>query len=158
MITKPLASPVALAVSLGLAACGGTSAAPSTARSHAGKAVRSRPTTLYTVAMTGAAETPPGAPHGGGIAIIAFHGASKVCFRFAHLHGFIDATVAHIHTGTVGHSGPVLVALSSGPKLHHRGCLVISPAISRAIWRRPSAYYVNVHSRRYPGGAVRAQL
>lgn len=112
----------------------------------------------YTVSMTGSAETPKGAPHGRGVAIIAFHGASTVCFRFSHLHGFLDATVAHIHSGTTGHSGPVLVALSSGPKLHHRGCLAISSRVSRAIWKQPGAYYVNVHSLRYPGGAVRAQL
>ena len=158
MITRHLTSPAVLAVSLGLAACGGSSTTASTAGAPRTTVVGSRPTKLYTVALTGATEKPRGAPHGGGIAIIAFHGPSKVCFRFAHLHGFIDATVAHIHTGTVGHSGPVLVALSSGPKLHHRGCLAISPTVSRAIWNRPSAYYVNVHSRRYPGGAVRAQL
>jgi hypothetical protein len=149
MINARLAAPAFVAVTLGLAACGG-SATPST--------VSSRPTTLYTVSMTGAAETPKGAPHGRGVAIIACHGASKVCFRFSHLHGFVDATVAHIHSGSTGHSGPVLVALSSRPKLHHHGCLAISPTVSRTIWKRPSAYYVNVHSRRYPGGAVRAQL
>jgi hypothetical protein len=108
--------------------------------------------------MTRAAETPKGAPHGSGVAIIAFHGASKVCFRFSHLHGFLDATVAHIDSGTIGHSGPVVVASSSGPKLDHRGCLAISPTVSRAIWQRPGAYGVSIHSRRYPGGVVRAQL
>jgi hypothetical protein len=88
----------------------------------------------------------------------SFHGASTVCFRFAHLHGFIDATVARIHSSADGRSGPVIVTLSGGPKLHHRGCLAISPTVGRAISSRPSAYYVNVHSRRYPHGAVRAQL
>jgi CHRD domain len=150
MVTPHVAAPALLAATLGLAACGGSGATPAT--------VSSRPTTLYTVSMTGMAETPKGAPHGRGIAIIAFHGASKVCYRFSHLHGFVDATVAHIHSGTAGRSGPVLVALSSGPKLRHRGCLAISPTVSQAIWKRPSAYYVNVHSLRYPSGAVRAQL
>ena len=138
----------ALAVTLSLIGCGGSSST-----SPPPSAVSSRPTTLYTVSMTGTAETPKGAPHGRGIAIIAFHGASTVCFRFSHLHGFLDATVAHIHSGPIGHAGPVLVALSSGSKLHHRGCLAISPTVSRA-----SAYYVNVHSQQYPRGAVRAQL
>lgn len=150
MTYRHVAAPALIAVTLSVAACGGSSATPS--------APSSRPTTLYTVSMTGAAETPKGAPHGRGVAIIAFHGASTVCFRFSHLHGFLDATVAYIHSGTTGHSGPVLVALSSGPKLHHRGCLAISPTVSRAIWKQPSAYYVNVHSLQYPGGAVRAQL
>lgn len=150
MITTRVAAPALAAVTLGLAACGASTVMSS--------AVSGRPTTLYTVSMTGAAETPYGAPHGRGVAIIAFHGASKVCFRFAHLHGFIDATVAHIYSGTIGHAGPVVVGLSSGPKLQHRGCRAISPTLSRTIWRQPSAYYVSVHSRRYGGGAVRAQL
>ena len=150
MITRRLALPAALAVSLALVACGGSSAAPSSAGS--------RPTKLYTVSMTGAAETSRGAPHGRGFAIIAFHGGSTLCFRFAHLHGFIDATVARIYSGAQGRSGPGIVTLSGGPKLHHQGCLAISPTVSRAIWSRPSAYYVNVDSRRYLHGAVRAQL
>jgi CHRD domain len=158
MITKHLATPALLAVSLGLAACGGSTSAPLAAGPRPTTGTGSRPTTLYTVAMTGSAESPRGAPHGQGVAIIAFHGASRLCFRFSHLRGFVDATVAHIHSGTAGQSGPVVVALSSGPKLHHRGCQAISPRVSHAIWSRPSAYYVNVHSRRNPGGAVRAQL
>jgi CHRD domain len=103
MTRRHAAVPALIAVTLSLAACGGSSAPPS--------AVSSRPTTLYTVSMTGAAETPKGAPHGRGVAIIAFHRASTVCFRFSHLHGFLDATVAHIHSGTTSHLGPVLVAL-----------------------------------------------
>jgi hypothetical protein len=150
MISTRVATLSLAAVALGLTACGGSTTSSS--------GVSSRPTTLYTVSMTGAAETPRGAPQGRGVAIIAFHGTSKVCFRFGHLHGFAGATVAHIHSGTIGHSGPVVVALSSGPKLQHRGCRAISPILSRTIWRQPSAYYVNVNSRRYPGGAVRAQL
>lgn len=150
IITRRAAVPGLIAASLGLSACGSSSATPAVASS--------RPTKLYTVSMSGRAETPRGAPRGRGVAIIAFHGTSRLCFRFAHLHGFLHATVAHLHSGAAGHSGPVLVALSSGPRLHHRGCRAISPALSRAIWKDPSAYYVNIHSTQYPGGAVRAQL
>jgi hypothetical protein len=150
MITTRVAVPAMAAIAVGLASCGGSTASSS--------GVSARPTTLYTVSMTGAADSPGGAPHGRGVAIIAFHGAGKLCYRFAHLHGFVDATVAHIHAGTIGRSGPVVVALWTGPKLHHRGCRAISPPLSHAIWRQPGAFYVNVHSRRYPGGAVRAQL
>jgi hypothetical protein len=158
MISKHLTSPLVLAVSLGLAACGGSNATPPPAGKPSIKLTRLRPTELYKVAMSGAAETPRGAPHGRGVAVIAFHGASRLCFRLSHLHGFVGATVAHIHSGTAGHSGPVVVALSSGAKLRHRGCRAISPTVARAISRRPSAYYINVHSRQYPAGAVRAQL
>ena len=81
-----------------------------------------------------------------------------LCWRFAHLHGFTNATLAHIHIGTKGRSGDVVVALSTGPRLHHQGCVSISPVLSKRIWSQPSRYYVNIHSTQYPGGAVRGQL
>jgi len=98
MITKHLATPALLAVSLGLAACGGSTAAPLAAGPRPTTGTGSRPTTLYTVAMTGSAESPRGAPHGQGVAIIAFHGASRLCFRFSHLRGFVDAIDAEMHS------------------------------------------------------------
>jgi hypothetical protein len=143
----------ALAAVFGLSACAGSGA---TASSHA--ALRTPPTKKYTVALSGRAETTPGAPQGRGFAIVAFHGASLVCWRFAHLHGFLDATGAGIRSGATGKSGPTLVSLSTGPRLHHEGCVPIRPALTAAIWRRPAGYYVNVLSTQYPRGAVRAQL
>ena len=108
--------------------------------------------------MTGRAETPPGAPHGGGAAVIALHGSSEICWRFAHLHGFTNGTVAHIHAGGKGHPGKILVPLSRGTRLHHQGCVRVSPAVAKAIAGDPSRYYVNIHSTQYPAGAVRGQL
>jgi CHRD domain len=137
----------------GLAGCGGSGSAGTTAR-----ASRSRPTEIYRVRLTGASETPRGAAHGVGAAIIAFHGDSQVCWRFAHLHGFTAATAAHIHLGTSGRTGHVVIALAPGPRLHHQGCVPISPTLSRSIQARPTGYYVNVDSQQYPRGAVRAQL
>lgn len=118
----------------------------------------SRPTQVYRVRLSGATEARHGAVHGVGAAIIAFHGESVVCWRFAHLHGFTDATAAHIQIGTTGRTGGVVIALSPGPRLHHQGCVPVSPATSRRIVARPSDYYVNVHSKQYPQGAIRAQL
>ncbi|MDQ6732037.1 MAG: CHRD domain-containing protein [Actinomycetota bacterium] len=108
--------------------------------------------------MSGRAERPHGAPHGFGVGVIAIHAGSVVCWRFAHLHGFVSATVAHIHTGSRGTSGPVLIPLSTAPALHHQGCAHASAAAITAIERDPSGHYVNVHSAHYPAGAVRGQL
>jgi len=149
-----------LAVStLGVAACGGgssSSAGPS--KTGSPSATHGRPARVYRLALAGGNETPRGAPKGTGTAVIAIHGRSVVCWRFAHLHGFANATFAHIHIGAKGKSGNIVVPLSTGSRLHHRGCVSVSPALIKAIERRPHSYYVNIHSTAYPGGAVRAQL
>jgi CHRD domain len=121
-------------------------------------ATRSRPTQIYRVRLTGAAETPRGPATAVGAAVVAFHGDSSVCWRFAHLHGFTNAVSAHIQSGRGGRTGPVVIALSPGPRLHHQGCVPVNPALSRKIWAQPSTYYVNVRSQQFPQGAVRAQL
>jgi hypothetical protein len=118
----------------------------------------SRPTAIYRLHLSGAAGTPRGATGAVGAAIIAFHGDSLVCWRFAHLHGFTRATSAHINAAGAGRAGQVVVALSRGPRLHHQGCAPVSPAVSRRIRARPEGYYVNVDSKSYVHGAVRAQL
>ncbi len=144
---------------IGLAACGGGGSSSTTAHHRSGvPSSRSRPSHIYRVTMTGSAETPRGAAHGSGDAIIAVHGDSELCWRFAHLHGFADATAAHIHLGTKGHAGKIVVPLSTASRLHHQGCVRVSPTVVKAIAADPSRYYVNVHSAQYPAGAIRAQL
>jgi hypothetical protein len=139
---------------LALSACGSSSKKAAPASHHHA----SRPARTYKVRLTGAAEVPPGAPKASGNAVIAIHGTSKVCFRFSHLHGFTGATISHIHAGGVGKAGPVVVPLSTSSKLHHEGCVKASPTVIKAIEGHPASYYVNIHSKKYPGGAVRAQL
>ena len=142
---------VLASVSIGIAGCrstGATTPAPAS----------DPPLHLYRVTLTGRAEIPRGAANGTGYAIIAIHSGSIVCWRFAHLHGFLNASVAQIHAGLRGRSGKILVPLSTGPRLHHRGCVKVGAAAVTAIERAPSDYYVNVHSQRYPSGAVRGQL
>jgi len=148
---KTMTAAAAIAATALLSGCGASgSGKPSPAAS--------RPTRLYTLQMTGTAVKPAGPAGAVGVGIIAFHGPSTVCWRFAHLHGFVDATSASILSGSAGHNGALSTALSAGPKLHHRGCAPIAQALSRQIWADPSAYYVTVSSAADPHGALRAQL
>jgi CHRD domain len=153
-----LLAPAAVTAALGLAACGGGGSGTSTHHRGATPSSGSRPTQVYRITLSGAPTTPRGAPHGTGAAIIAFHPRSILCWRFAHLHGFTDATVAHIQLGAGGHTGKVVVPLSHGSRLHHQGCTRVSSALAAAIARDPARYYVSIGSAQYPGGAVRAQL
>jgi CHRD domain len=155
MRSKLLASTSVTAVALAVAACGSSS---STNSSGSGKRRAHAPIRIYRLNLSGAAETPPGAPRGAGEAVIALHGSSKVCWRFVRLKGFTNATFAHIHLAPSGKAGNIVVPLSTGPKLHHKGCVSAAGAVIKAIEKDPAGYYVNIHSRKYPAGAIRAQL
>jgi CHRD domain len=160
---RPKLAALGLAVLvLGVAACGRSTSSSSTSATSTltvlSGATGGGRILIYRAKLTGAAETPPGAPQGIGDAIIAFHGSSVVCWRFAHLHGFTSPTFAHIHIGANGRSGNIVVPLSTGPRLHHQGCATVSGNVVRSIERSPQAYYVNIHSAQYPSGAVRGQL
>ncbi|MGI8411039.1 MAG: CHRD domain-containing protein [Solirubrobacteraceae bacterium] len=147
---------------LGIAACGSSSSSsPRSGSSPGGKTTKvvAVPSRTYSVKMTGKVETPPGAPKGSGAAVVALHGkADKVCWRFSHLTGFTAPTLAHIHLGPAGKAGAIVVPLSSAAKFKSKGCVPASPTLITAIEKDPHGYYVNVHNKHYPGGAVRAQL
>jgi hypothetical protein len=109
--------------------------------------------------LTGVAETPPGAPKGTGRAVITLRGRTlNVCWRFYSLHGFSHATLAHIHLGAAGAPGAVVLPLSTGASFLHRGCAPATATLIKAIGANPHGYYVNIHSAKYPAGAVRSQL
>jgi len=70
----------------------------------------------------------------------------------------IAATMAHIHVGSAGKNGPVIVPLSKGAD----GSWSV-PAGAKLTAEQMKSYqagelYVNVHSDAYKGGEIRAQL
>jgi hypothetical protein len=74
------------------------------------------------------------------------------------LKGFDKPTFAHIHAGAKGTPGNIVVPLSTGVTFKRKGCVHASAAVIRAIAKHPHSYYVNIHSKKYPNGAVRSQL
>lgn len=101
----------------------------------------------------------PDAKHGVGAAVITFHSPSMVCWRFAHLHGFTDATSARVDVATVGRAGKTVIVLSPGPRLRHQRCVTVNPAFSRKIVARPGGYYVSIESKAVPAwGGPRTAL
>jgi hypothetical protein len=104
--------------------------------------------------LTGKAETPKGDPDGSGTAEVKITGR-RVCWeiKVAKVQTIV---AAHIHKGRPGTAGPVVVPF--GKVYRSKGCTTTTAALAAAIQRTPSAYYVNVHNARYPGGALRGQL
>jgi CHRD domain-containing protein len=81
---------------------------------------------------------------------------TKVCWRFNDLKGFTGATASHIHKAPIGTAGPVVVPL--GAAFKKTGCTTTSAALAKAILASPKGFYVNIHTTKFPGGALRGQL
>ena len=115
-----------------------------------------RPTTTkFVVGLAGKYETPKGAPTGKGTATITISG-TKVCWAFTGLSGISKETAAHIHKAPAGKAGPIVVPFGGAFKA--KGCTTTTAALAKAIAAHPGAYYVNVHTVKYPAGAIRSQL
>jgi hypothetical protein len=123
-------------------------------------------TTVARATLTGAKEVPgPGDPNGTGWANIRLTpDRERVCFTL-YWSKIRRPFAAHIHRGTADRSGPVRLTLFEsrlplpGTFDMVRGCVrnVDAPLIQRMI-DNPHRFYVNVHNRVYPAGAIRGQL
>jgi hypothetical protein len=109
--------------------------------------------------LSGAAEVPPGDEDGSGTAAVTVNlGQRELCYDLA-VADIDPATAAHVHEGVEGEVGPPVVTLgvpdASGAA---SGCIHLSKELLQRLLHEPSGFYVNVHSARFPQGAVRGQL
>jgi hypothetical protein len=109
--------------------------------------------------LNGANEVPRGDRDGRGTArITTDRGRGRVCFRI-ELSRVGTVGAGHIHKGSRGKAGGIVVTLFTKPTRRPSGCARgVSKALIRDIERNPGRYYVNVHNQRHPAGAVRGQL
>jgi len=106
--------------------------------------------------LAGKSEIPKAAPKGKGTVHVKITG-NKVCWTFTGVGGIDKPVVSHIHQGTAKTaSGPVVVPL--GGKFASKGCVTSTAAIVKGIVKNPKGYYVNIHTAKYPNGAIRGQL
>ena len=113
----------------------------------------------FSTTLTGAAEVPgPGDPDGSGTAVLTVNpGAREICYTLT-VEGIAPSIAAHIHVGTAGVAGPVVVPLNPPTGGTSSGCATVDRELALAIIRDPQNYYVNVHNADYPAGALRGQL
>jgi len=115
--------------------------------------------------LTGKAEVPEsGDPNGKGDVAVKLKAAKrKVCFTLEV--GKLDPIVAgHIHKGDAETAGPVKVTLFEDPvgldgDGAYEGCVKkVKRKLIKKIIKNPAKYYVNIHTKEYPDGAIRGQL
>ena len=119
------------------------------------------PQPLATLRANLTTEVPgPGDPDGHGNAMVKVYKA-KVCYTLS-VRGIKPATMAHIHKGAKGQTGPIVVPTDQSsfnlPRPTSSGCEAIPSSLSMKLRQNPSNYYVNVHNKPYPDGAIRGQL
>ncbi len=101
---------------------------------------------------------PPGPAAGTGTATVVLEPEmSRVCFDLT-VKGVAAPNAAHIHEGTAGVAGPIVVPLAAPAGGAAKGCSPADRALIARIVANPGGYYVNVHNAQYPKGAVRGQL
>jgi CHRD domain len=103
---------------------------------------------------------------GYGSATILFPSTTQVCFGIA-VDNIGNVTGAHIHTGSTGVNGGIVVNMSPPAGLGNprawAGCVAAAAATVSAIKANPTAFYINVHTTgapapAFPNGAIRGQL
>jgi hypothetical protein len=104
---------------------------------------------------------PVGDPNGSATGIVRVQG-DRVTFSFSW-KGISAPTVGHIHEGVAGVNGAIKVPLFTTPMPAGAdaaaGAVTVSdPAIADALRANPSGFYLNLHTKEFPGGAVRGQL
>lgn len=162
----PLLALAALALAV-LAACGDSGDEAATTTTTMKPSVTSVPGTRGAGASTalkadlaGTVEVPgPGDPSATGTAVIALDPAkSEVCWEITVVGLEPEADKAHIHRGTAGQAGAVVVTLTPPTGGSSNGCAAADPALMTELTNSPQGFYVNLHNTPYPNGAVRGQL
>ncbi len=122
---------------------------------------------FFAARLTGSNEVPVagkpavGDPDGSATGIVRMQG-DRVTYAFAW-KGITAPTLGHVHQGGAGVNGDVKVPLFTTPMPETgtaaAGAVTVpDPATADAIRANPADFYLNLHTKEFPGGAVRGQL
>jgi hypothetical protein len=81
----------------------------------------------------------------------------RICYTIT-VSNIRPATAAHIHKAPAGQRGDIVKELQAPSDGSSEGCVRLSSTKIMHIKNNPDGYYVNVHNKPYPDGAVRGQL
>lgn len=123
------------------------------------ESVAERTGDTYRTTLLGSEEVGPGDPDGYGRAEISITDEfGQICWDLNEIRGIGPITAAHIHRGARGTNGPPVFTLRPANEGGYKGCTDGTEWTQDRIEDDPSAFYVNVHTAEYPGGAIRGQL
>ena len=121
--------------------------------------IAERTADTYRATLLGSEEVSGGDADGYGSAEISISDEfNQVCWDLNEIRGIGPITAAHIHRGVRGTNGPPVFTLRPANEGGYKGCADGSEWTQNRIEDDPSAFYVNVHTAEYPGGAIRGQL
>lgn len=108
--------------------------------------------------LTSAQEVPPNASTATGRGTIVFDSATRDIIVAYVTHNVASPTVAHIHTGAPGVSGPAdVVTLTAGTNVYTAPNPTTLTSKNVADLLAGNTYF-NVHSPAYPAGEIRGQI
>jgi hypothetical protein len=99
-------------------------------------------------------------PNASGTAVLRIRkDAGLICFRLRVQNVTLPTVAAHIHRGGAGVNGPVVVPFTApGADGMSSGCATAAASLIDDILANPAGFYVNIHTKEHPAGAMRAQL
>jgi hypothetical protein len=99
-------------------------------------------------------------PNASGTAVVRIRqDPGIVCYRLHAANVTLPTAAAHIHRGAAAVNGPVVVPFTApGQDGNSSGCTNADAALIGEIIGNPAGFYVNVHTKEHPAGAIRAQL
>jgi hypothetical protein len=117
------------------------------------------PAVLF-ASLEGRNEVTAGAPQGQALALIGLH--DDTLTYTISWRGIGTPTEADIHAGVSGVDGPVVVPLFTTPRppdgFVSGTVTVTDPTVLAELRSDPGSFYTDLHTRNFPGGAVRAQF
>jgi hypothetical protein len=111
--------------------------------------------TVYSLDLKGTSE-----PNATGTAVLrVLKDTNTVCYRLHAANVTLPTVAAHIHKGAAAVNGPVVVPFTApAADGNSSGCVASTADIVGDILANSAGYYVNVHTKEHPAGAIRSQL